>query len=89
MEVLFELLGGLVEIFALFGMDGVMVKRRLKQLRKEQWFTSYYPKDKDTLKKMINDHEIRKHLIFTSEYKKLLNDPETQREFINLIMKHL
>jgi hypothetical protein len=87
MEFLFELLGGLIEIF-LFDIDRVIIKRRLKQLKREQWFVGYYPKNKDTLKKIINDNEIRKHLIFRKEYKKLLNNPETQREFINLIMKY-
>lgn len=92
MEVLFELLGellgGLVEICTLFSMDRVIIKRRLKQLKREQWFVGYYPKNKDTLKKIINDNEIRKHLIFRKEYKKLLNNPEIQREFKSLITKH-
>jgi hypothetical protein len=50
MEFLFELLGGLIEIF-LFDIDRVIIKRRLKQLKREQWFVGYYPKNKDILKK--------------------------------------
>jgi hypothetical protein len=88
MELLLELLGGLIEIFLFGSIDRVIIKRRLKQLKREQWFVGYYPKNKDILKKIINDNEIRKHLIFRKEYKKLLNNPETQREFKNLIMKH-
>jgi hypothetical protein len=45
MEFLFELLGGLIEIF-LFDIDRVIIKQR------EQWFVGYYPKNKDILKKL-------------------------------------